>query len=156
MRLLKAIILAPIACMLLVSFSNDALAQRKKKKPVRTEAELENTHWRLYEIDGKPYVTPMDQREAYITLKGGKNNMLEGYTGCNIITGSYVLGKEELLTFEPATTERLCDDMSTEEYVLRTLNDANRFELNGLHLLLFNGTYLLAIFEAKYYDEEKK
>lgn len=155
MRFMKALLLAPLMCALLFTFSSDAQAQqRKKKEKVRTDAELTDTYWRLYEMDGKSVVTPADQREAYIKLID-KKSMLEGYTGCNIITGNFVLGKESL-TFQPATTERLCDDMSSEEYLLKALNGANRYELNGLHLLLFNGTYLLAIFEAKYYEEEKK
>jgi len=153
MRYMKAVLFAVIAIAVTCSFSTEATAQQKKKKKEkpRTEATLENTYWRLYEMDGKLVETPADAREVYIKLTE-KKSLLEGYAGCNIITGNYELGKETL-TFEPSLTERLCDDMTTENYVINALTKANRHELNGLHLLLYQGTYLLAIFEAKYYEE---
>lgn len=151
MRFLKAVLLAPLMCTILFTYSNDTYAQKKKKQRIPEVAELENTYWRLYEMDGESVETPADKREVYIKLTE-KKSQLEGYTGCNIITGKYILGKESL-KFEAATTERLCEDMTTEAYVLEALNNANRHEINQHYLLLFKNTYLLAIFEAKYYDE---
>lgn len=152
MRFLKAVLPVFLIGVLLITISSDASAQRKRKQRVPEEANLDNTYWRLYEIDGKTYETPADQREVYIKLLE-KKSMLEGYTGCNIITGNYELGKETL-TFTPSTTERLCDDMTTESYVLEALNNADRYEINQHYLLLFNGTYMLALFEAKYFEDE--
>ena len=126
-------------------------AKKKKKKKTPTTAELDGTYWALYEMDGKPVKTPANEREAYIKLID-KKSKLEGYTGCNIITGNFDLGRE-YLTFDAATTERACKDMTVENYVMAALNNANRYEINGLYLLLFKGTYLLGIFEARFYDE---
>lgn len=151
MRFSKAVLLAPILCTFLFAVSNDAFAQKKKKQRIPEISELENTYWRLYEMDGKSVVTPADKREVYIKLIERKSQ-LEGYTGCNIITGKYELGRETL-TFEAATTERLCDDMATETYIMEALNNADRYEINQHYLLLYKGTYMLAIFEAKYYEE---
>ncbi|MCB9047532.1 MAG: META domain-containing protein [Chitinophagales bacterium] len=151
MKYAKAILLLPVICGLFLAFSNDAMAQKKKKTKVHKTAQLENTHWALYEMNGKSVETPADSREVYIKLID-KKSKLEGYSGCNLITGTYDLGKETL-TFEPEITERACTDMTTEKYVLTALNDADRYEINGLHLLLFKGTYLLGIFKAKFYDE---
>ncbi|MBZ0098806.1 MAG: META domain-containing protein [Taibaiella sp.] len=153
MRYLKAILLVPVICSMFCFFSNDAYAQKKKKEKPRRDATLENTYWALHEMDGKTVETPANEREIYIKLVE-KKSLLEGYGGCNIITGSYDLGKE-YLTFEATATLRACDDMTKENYVFNALNNTNRYELNGQHLLLFNGTYLLAIFEARYYDDEK-
>ncbi|MCB0700914.1 MAG: META domain-containing protein [Chitinophagaceae bacterium] len=151
MRLLRTMLLATLACGVLCTYSVDAFAQKKKKKKERTHAELENTHWSLFEMNGEPVVTPADSKEVYIKLVD-KKSKLEGYTGCNLITGNYDLGKETI-EFSAATTERFCTDMSTEKYVMTALNDANRYVLNGFHLMLYKDTYLLAVFEAKYYEE---
>lgn len=153
MRYMKAFLFASVVCGLLCVFSTGALAQKKKKaeKP-RKDATLENTYWALYEMDGKMVETPADEREIYIKLLP-KKSQIEGYAGCNIVTGTYDLGKE-YLTFEATATLRACDDMTKENYVFNALNNTDRYELNGQHLLLFNGTYLLAIFEARYYDEK--
>ncbi len=152
MRYLKAILFFAMAITFTIGNTQDAWAQKKKKEKVRTTADFENTYWRLYEMNGEQVVTPADSKEVYIKLNS-KKNKLEGYTGCNIITGTYELGKESL-SFEAATTERYCTDMmDTEEYILRALNYADRHVINGLYLMLYDGTYLLAIFEAKFYED---
>ncbi len=80
-----------------------------------------------------------------------KKAQLSGSTGCNSITGSHTEGKHGAIKFEAATTKMYCEGaMETENYVLTALNRANRYVINGHHLLLYNETYLLAIFEAKY------
>ncbi len=148
---MKAILMASVICGIFCAVSTDAFAQKKKKTKVRTTAELENTHWALYEMNGKTVETPADSREVYIKLID-KKAKLEGYTGCNLITGTYNLGKETL-SFDAALTERACNDMTTENYVMAALNNADHHEINGLHLLLYKGSYLLAIFKAKYYED---
>lgn len=151
MKYMKALLMVSVLCGIFCSMGNDALAQKKKKEKPRKPATLENTYWSLYEMDGKMVETPATEREVYIKLLD-KKSQLEGYAGCNIITGSYELTKESL-EFEATATLRACDDMTKENYVFNALNNTNRYELNGEHLLLYNGTYLLAIFQAKYYDE---
>lgn len=152
MKHLKGLFFAILALMIVGAYSPAEAQQKKKKAKPRTEAELTNTYWRLYEMDGKMVETPADAREVYIKLLDNKKSQLEGYAGCNIITGQYELGKETL-TFEATATLRMCDDMTMENYVFKALNDADRYQINGLNLLLYRGTYLLAIFEAKYYEE---
>jgi heat shock protein HslJ len=151
MRYIKTILLLTIAIVGLIP--NADAQQRKRKAKQRTVADLTGTYWRLYEMNGKPVVTPPDSKEVYIKLLDNKKGELEGYAGCNLLTGQYTQGKETL-TFEPSATLRACDDMTVENYVFNALNNTNRHEINGLYLLLYNNTYLLAIFEAKYYEED--
>lgn len=151
MKHLKGLFFALLALMIVGTYSPAEAQQKKKKAKTRTEATLTDTYWRLYEMDGKLVETPADAREVYIKLID-KKSQLEGYAGCNIITGNFELGKETL-TFNATATLRMCDDMTMENYVFKALNDADRYQLNGLNLLLYKGTYLLAIFEAKYYEE---
>lgn len=148
---MKALLMVSVLCSICCIISFDAIAQKKKKEKNRKPPTLENTYWSLYEMDGKLVETPATEREVYIKLLN-KKSQLEGYAGCNIITGNYELTKESL-EFEATATLRMCDDMTKENYVFKALNNTNRYELNGEHLLLYNGTYVLAIFQAKYYDE---
>lgn len=130
--------------------SADTFAKNDKKKKEITEAELENTYWKLYEMNGKKVVTPMDAKEAYLKFNS-KKETLEGYAGCNMVTGNYEEDKDNKLTFTAAMTERYCEDMTIENYITEILNHTNRYELNGLYLLLFHDNYLLGVFEAQYY-----
>lgn len=150
MKYVKSILLL---LAIVVAIGTPATAQQKRKVKQRTKAELLGTYWRLFEIDGKKVETPADAREVYIKLADSKKSELEGYAGCNLITGTYKLGKETI-SFEAAATMRACDDMTTENYIFNALNNANRYDINGLYLLVYKGTYLLAVFEAKYYGEE--
>lgn len=151
MKQLKSILLLALVMFIAVGTIN--AQQKKKRTKPRTQAQLTDTYWKLYEMNGKSVVTPADAMEAHIKLKGNKKMELEGNGGCNMITGNYKLGKETL-SFEAATTLRACNDMAVESYLLNALEKTDRYEINGLYLLLYNGTYLLAVFEAKYYDEE--
>lgn len=153
MRYIKGIIFLVVA-LITITNTADAQQQRKKKVKQRTVAQLTGTYWRLFEMNGKQVTTPADAREAYIKLLPNKKGELEGNGGCNLITGTYTLGKETL-SFQAASTLRACDDMATESYLMNALNNANRHEINGLYLLLYKNTMLLAVFEAKYYEEEE-
>lgn len=152
MRYLNTLLSLVFILALVGSPAGNASAQQKKKKPKEhTTAPLDGTYWRLYEMNGKLVETPADAREVYIKLTN-KKSVLEGFAGCNLITGTYTLGKETL-TFDAATTERACDDMTTENYMMQALTNTDRYTINGLNLLLYKGTFLLAVFEAKFYDE---
>lgn len=116
--------------------------QAKNKKPA-----LDETYWRLSELNGK-MVAQSGGNEAYIFLHKGK---LTGNTGCNDISGKYEDSRRDnSLTFEPAVTEMACmGRMETETYMLNTLKGATRYRLNDNHLMIYNNALLLAIFEAK-------
>ena len=152
MRYLKIIVTACIALALVCSVGTAMAQSKSKKKKEPKTAGLEGTYWSLYEMDGKTVETPADRKEVYIKLTGKKNG-LEGYTGCNLISGKYEETREGL-TFDPVMTEIACDDMTTEQYLKNALYNTTRYEINGLYLMLYNGYYSLAIFKAKFYDEK--
>lgn len=156
MQLAKLITLAPIICALILMTSIDAAAQRNrdKKTKIPEEAELTGTYWQLYEMDGKSLPPAEGDARVFIKLHE-KKSRLEGFTSCNVIAGAYEYGKEKGdIMFEAVTTKRACIDPTVENYVLEAVNNTNRYEINQHYLLLFNGTYLLAIFEAQYETEE--
>jgi putative lipoprotein len=151
MRLLK---LTLILALSLGCLHADADHKDKKKKEKTTttkkakpkKAALDETYWRLSELNGK--MVSQTGNEAYIFMEDGK---LTGNTGCNDITGKYNDSRRDnSLKFEPTVTEMACiDKMETEALLLYALKGATRYRLNGDHLMIYNDALLLAIFEAK-------
>lgn len=136
---------------LILCLMSSCRSGKKKVHIPKGDAELTNTYWRLYEMNGKPIAAPADARDVFIRLNS-KKGMLEGFAGCNGIGGKHSEGRHGTILFEPITTLMACDDrMDIEQYLLRSLNKANRYVINDKHLLLYNDNLLLAVFEAKYY-----
>jgi heat shock protein HslJ len=145
MRILTLLLLS----VFLVS-ANGASADMKSKK--KTEAKkkikLTNTYWRLSEMNGKP-VSATDENNAPYIYMQEKGDKLIGHTGCNNITGEFEDGSHSYVGFAPGYTEMACTDVETEPYIMNALKRANRYVINGEHLLLYDNTLVLAVFEAK-------
>lgn len=165
MRLLVSILLIAVlgfsSCKIFKKSANDKPKTTKVKteavKPVKAktvkipeESELTDTHWRLSEMNGKAVASTGDDKGAYIMLYS-KKSQLGGSGGCNEIMGTHKIGKHNVIAFEAAMTKMACaQGMDTEYYISKALSGANRYVINGHNLLLYNDTYLLAVFEAKY------
>jgi heat shock protein HslJ len=94
---------------------------RPSEKRMST-ANLENTYWKLSEMNGKPVVTPEDSREVHIVLtKEGTETRLKGFAGCNNMGGSYSLSGNTI-KFTVISTKMLCpDSMETENFLFSVL-----------------------------------
>lgn len=141
----------------LLMLSLSLVACRGGKKKVHTpkvpkgDAEITDTYWRLYEMDGKLIQTPADARDVFIRMNH-KKSTLEGFAGCNNIGGTHAEGRHGAIKFEPFSTLMACEErMATEQYVLKALVRANRYVINDKFLLLYDENILLATFEARYY-----
>ena len=140
---------------LMLSLSLVACRGGKKKvhtpKVPKGDAEITDTYWRLYEMDGKLIQTPADARDVFIRMNR-KKSTLEGFAGCNNIGGTHAEGRHGAIKFEPFSTLMACEErMATEQYVLKALVRANRDIINDKFLLLYDENILLATFEARYY-----
>jgi heat shock protein HslJ len=114
-------------------------------------ATLENTYWKLAEMNGKPIVTPADAKEVHIILTNeGENKRVKGHAGCNSLGGSYTLSGNEI-KFITITTKMMCvDRMDVEDFLLNALSVANRYKITGETLELFQGDTLVARFQSVY------
>jgi len=152
MRLLKLILVAGLSlgCLHAEAGKKDKNKKEDKKEqkhPRRQKkAALEDTYWRLSEMSNVPVKS--SNNEPYIYMHRGK---LTGNTGCNDITGKYTdYSRMDKVKFDAATTEMACmNGMETEKLMLKVLGETTKYKQNGNNLLLYNGTILLAIFEAK-------
>jgi heat shock protein HslJ len=109
-------------------------------------AQLENTDWKLVELDGKPVAAPSGQREPHLRLNS-EEKTLTGFGGCNSMRGAYQLDGDRLKFTQIASTRRFCSD-SPEGAFFKALNATDSFRLSGDKLELLGGGKSLAKFEA--------
>ena len=114
-------------------------------------ATLENTYWRLSEVNGKPVTTPADSREVHIILsKDGTETRLKGFGGCNNMGGSYKV-EENKISFTVISTKMMCEGrMETEDFLFSVLNKADNYKIKGETLELYQGDEKLTVFQSVY------
>ena len=113
-------------------------------------AELQNTYWKLLELDGQPVVTPEGMREANLVLTGD-GSKAHGHAGCNNFFGTFLLADDTLSFSALGSTMMACPEgMDTEQAFLEVLGETTRYEISGQFLTLFADDRPLARLEAVY------
>lgn len=114
-----------------------------------TSERLENTYWKLTEINLKTVTTPADKREVHIILQDdGQEKRLKGFAGCNSVMGSY-FSDDKSISFQAGSTKMYCEgSMEIENQFFDTLQKADNYKIIGKNLSLFQKDELLAKFEA--------
>jgi len=109
---------------------------------------LENTYWRLAELQGKEVLAPDGRKEAHLTLLPGEKKV-QGFGGCNGFFGSYEL-EGDRLSFGPVGSTRMaCPDTGDMEIAFfQVLESATTFEIGGRILDLMGPEGSLARFQA--------
>jgi len=130
---------------LILSLASLALLQCKSSKTT-TATTVENTRWKLSEMNGTPVITPDNGKDVYFLLSDKK---VQGFAGCNTITGSYTLSGEKI-TFNTASTRMMCgkEQMDIEEFYTYALTHAASYKIDGNTLELYEGETSLAEFQA--------
>ncbi len=153
MRILKLILIAGLSLSCLHADAKRGKDKKDKAKKEQTHTSrrqkkpsLEDTYWRLSSLSNVPVMDASN--EPYLYLHRGK---LMGNTGCNDITGKYTkYNRMDEVKFDAATTEMACTHgMEAARLMQKILSETTKYKINEDNLLLYNGTILLAIFEAK-------
>jgi heat shock protein HslJ len=118
-------------------------------------AQLENTYWKLVELNGKPVVATTRRREPHLRLSS-EAKTLQGSGGCNAMRGVYQLDGERLRFTQIATTRMACPDpyMGQENAFLKVLEATDSFKLTDDKLELLGEGKLLARFEARQWNSK--
>ena len=101
----------------------------------RIATSLTGTHWQLFEIKGLKWSALTDQM-AHLLLK--EDRTIEGVTGCNKITGTYLIKSDVLLIKRGLSSRTACPDgMEGENLLVSVLDsvEAYRIEKNVLELI---------------------
>jgi heat shock protein HslJ len=114
------------------------------------ETPLENTFWRLVELEGAPLeMAPPPPREVHIRLRPGERRLV-GFFGCNEATGRYEIEGDRLQIELLASTRTACPRLSQEAAFTGALARVRRFLILGESLVLSSDAADVARFEALY------
>lgn len=138
--------------LVLKNATNGVVAEFTKSKSGDTA--ITEKYWKLKELAGDEVVMAENQeREIYFILKTNEN-LITGFSGCNMFSGQYTMESENQIRFEQlATTMKICPDVAVNESeILAVFNTALNYNVSGDVLRLNNGEGdLLAVFEAIYF-----
>jgi putative lipoprotein len=121
----------------------------------RATVPLENTHWKLIILGGRPVRVVDNVPEPNMRLDLSQRRV-RGNTGCNDIRGSYVLSGDSLRFSQVGVTRRACVDqeMKRQEGIfLDALDAARTWRVGGDTLTLSGEPGELARFAAVYLRE---
>jgi len=113
-------------------------------------ADLESTYWKLTRLGSEPVYLGDQQREPHMVLRS-KDSVVTGFSGCNRLTGSYVLNGHSIEFSGLASAMMACTESAkTERAFISALGDARSWRVIGEHLDLYDGDgNLVARFEAR-------
>ncbi len=93
----------------------------------QTRANLTGTIWRLIEVDGQQVTLEENMQRPYFTLDANIKE-LKGFSGCNEISGSYLVKGEVLLIKRLISTRMACPDgVDVESSFLKALDKTETF-----------------------------
>ena len=104
---------------------------------------LDNTSWTLLSINDKQAVGDTD-------IEFYQEDSIGGSTGCNGYNGRYKVYGTSFIVEEMVATERYCPEIFEQESVyLDILNNAEKFDIIGSHLVITSSEYGTAMFSRK-------
>lgn len=112
-------------------------------------APLQETHWKLTELNNKPIPDTATNKEMYMILKNA-DSRVEGNGGCNAFSGTFKLEKSNKIFFgQMVSTKMWCQGLDYETRFFKTLSIADHYYIKGDTLSLTKGKLMrVAKFEA--------
>jgi heat shock protein HslJ len=121
----------------------------RQNAPVKADASLTETYWKLTAIGENAVETPSGQSQAHLIFRAGEGRV-KGSGGCNRIMGSYTLTGKLLHFGQLAATRMICPDMEGEQALLSTLEKVDGYKISGESMQLFEKNTAILSFEAVY------
>lgn len=95
--------------------------------PEIVTAPLQEVYWKVVEIKGKTFVFNEHEREPYLLFKI-ENLRIQGFSGCNILMGTYTFDEKEQIRFsQMASTMMACPHMEEETQFLAALQEVHTY-----------------------------
>ncbi|MEO9022564.1 MAG: META domain-containing protein [Ginsengibacter sp.] len=142
--------------LLVIAITGCNSARKISNKEMAANNPITEKYWKLKTLEGHEIKMKENQeREIYFTLKNAENRV-EGFAGCNTITGQYTLEEGNRISFSNmATTLKICPDVDiNESEFLEVFKLADNYTINKDTLSLNIGRRApLAVFEAVYFKE---
>ena len=120
----------------LVVVSCGSVKQTPTPTPIATQnLDVLYNKWELVLLNGNSITT-----DKSIYLEFTRSNQVNGFAGCNIMSGEYVLGEGQSISFTNLiTTYRYCHQADLEARVIEMLNVATKFSIESQTLMLKSG-----------------
>lgn len=100
-------------------------------------APLQGTFWKLTELMGRSVPDPAPGTRVMHLVLSPEDGRVQGFAGCNSLTGRYTLQAGNRIRFADLTTTLMaCKDMSYEESFKKILETADNYSLLGDTLTL--------------------
>ena len=135
----------------LTLYKHKARILRFKAAPTNESAsdDLTSKKWLLKSIKGE--LVNLGTQVPFLNFDSEKKSA-GGDSGCNVFGGNYALDSTKIKFADIISTMRACefeDQMTIERGFLDGLQNAERFELKGENLLIYNGETMLLEFEGR-------
>lgn len=106
--------------------------------PGNSGAGLQETRWVLVEVNGEGFTSPVEGPAFFLQLR--KDGSMAAWAGCNALRGGYQhqSGILRVGPFDEAPRQCAPEVMAEERRVVRALEGASRYRLEGSHLSLLN------------------
>jgi heat shock protein HslJ len=137
--------------LILIACTGGGCAEWDRLLDSHGDESVENTYWKLKQLNGSAVVAAGRQREPHFILHP-ESGRVTGFGGCNSITGTYKL-EGDRLSFGPlAGTMMACHGgMEAERNFLDALRKGGRARVALRHLELLDGAgEIVARFDADY------
>lgn len=136
---MKHLLILGIAALAILAFP--ANAQRR--------ARLLDTEWKLTHLEGKTVTLTGKQRSPSLLFKSGENK-LTGFSGCNRLSGTYLLNRAEMTFSGIAVTKMACvEGMELESAFLKGLDAVRAWKIIQTRLELSDaGGNVIVAFRA--------
>ena len=110
-------------------------------------ATLENTLWKIIEVDGVTFPKGDAISDYTMTING---NRISGRGACNRFSGNFNLKPERYIDILNVSSARAtCPDIEWETKMLKMLERADRYKIDSRILMLMdNNGILIGVFEA--------
>lgn len=132
-------IFIPLACLLLLLGCTAGHSSASQEKL------LLNNQWKVVELAGKNIEQPKQTAAIYIRFSAA-DSKIDGFGGCNRITGAYQLNNQQLTFVQIALTRKYCkNDMELEAQFVKALRNTTLYKIEENSLTLLQGTSRLAV-----------
>ena len=103
-----------------------------KKTEQVFDPSLTGKKWKLVELNGKPVEQPAGSGKDYYIELDTRETRVNGFAGCNGFFGNYELKAGNRITFtKMGSTLMACPNLSTEQALLKVLETADNYTVNG-------------------------
>ncbi|HEU4366381.1 MAG TPA: META domain-containing protein [Candidatus Krumholzibacteria bacterium] len=128
----------------------DAIWPDEVCEKLGVETPLQNTYWKLVELNGAPVRPREGQREVHLMLPL-EGPGVRGFAGCNTFAGACVVDGDAIRFEEVVATLMACDHMEEESAFLTALNTVTGYRILGETLVLSGAGGRVARLRAVYF-----